>query len=72
MSDTTKPLKLIRAENVLIGEAWRDFSVWMSVGFWNRSEFGFCPSVGSSLFLREHDSGQREGHVVAAGAGRRW
>lgn len=69
MSDTitqTNPLKLIRAENVLIGEAWRDFSVWMSVGFWTRSEFGFCSSVGSSLFLREHDSG----HGVAAGAER--
>lgn len=66
MSDIINPLKLIRAENVLIGEAW------MSVGFWTRSEFGFCASVGSSLFLREHDSGQREGHVVAVGAGRRW
>lgn len=70
MSDTTNPLKLIRAENVLIGEAWRDFGVRMSVGFWTRSEFGFRPSVGSSLFQREHDSGQREGHVVTAGAGR--
>lgn len=40
---------------MLIGEAWRDFSVWMSVGLWTGSEFGFSPRVGSSLFLREHD-----------------